>query len=117
MTQEQLREGWEKRLMDEFCVMFERAHRENGFDGDMWAGKMEDFIRQTLLSQRQAYIAEIEGKIEGMKMIVTSEEAYIKREGEYDHEFYEYETGCQTSHNAALDSILTLLQDYKKHEK
>lgn len=37
-------QGWEERLMDEFCVMFERATR----DGDKtdWVGKLETLIKE-----------------------------------------------------------------------
>lgn len=46
--------AWEVQLMDEFCVMFERAHRENGSieSSDYWVDKLEAFIR-TLIKERE----------------------------------------------------------------
>lgn len=38
--------NWEEKLMDKFCVMFERATREN--DETDWVENLENFIRSLL---------------------------------------------------------------------
>lgn len=53
---------WKEKLIDEFCVMFERAHREDGSveSGDYWAEKTENFI-ESLLS---LYTEELKKELE-----------------------------------------------------
>jgi DNA-binding ferritin-like protein (Dps family) len=69
------KETWgEERLMDEFCVMFERAERENGESSEFWVKKLESFITQLLKDQRQELIEEMKrmklwskGNVEGTR--------------------------------------------------
>ena len=46
---------WEKKLMTEFCVMFERAEREDGENGTYWVEKMEVFIQKLLQDERDKW--------------------------------------------------------------
>lgn len=49
-------ENWKEKLMDEFCVMFERADREDA-PGDEWVSRLEDFI-SFLLTRQDAELRE-----------------------------------------------------------
>ena len=44
-------DSWEEKLMDEFCVMFERATRQD--DKTDWVEKLESFISQLLDKARE----------------------------------------------------------------
>lgn len=54
----------EERLMDKFCVMFERANR----DGDAWEIELEIFIKQVIRQEREeAYKEGLNESIESMQ--------------------------------------------------
>lgn len=65
--------SWKEKMMDDFCVMFERATREN--EPIEWAERMEEFIENLFSSNTK----EVEGRtIENVvKMIKTNRNPYM----------------------------------------
>ncbi|MFW6173500.1 MAG: hypothetical protein ACOC5T_07140 [Elusimicrobiota bacterium] len=53
-------------LGDKFCVMFERAGRDNGESGDEWQKKVENFLQTKLSEVKQAERERIIKIIEGI---------------------------------------------------
>jgi len=54
-------ETWEERLMDKFCVMFERAQDETVVE------RLESFISSLLVTERRRVLESVREIIEGMK--------------------------------------------------
>jgi len=70
---------WKESLMDQFCVMFERAHRD-GDDSDEWVIKMETFISKTV-SESLRMAAQ---RVIGLKM-PKYDKSGMKNEAWIDH--------------------------------
>ncbi len=94
---------WEKRLMDEFCVMFERATQKD--DTIDWVEKMENFISHLLTQQRSEIIKKVEElKISGQcrnKPKHTNIAQCIMLDCPLNDKNY----------NQAIDAVLSLLTD------
>lgn len=95
--------------MDEFCVMFERADREDA-PGDEWVPRLEDFIRnlitQTEADTRRAVIEECVELAERARMVMTldMEREFIRIGGIREAR------GQFSAHNLALDGMIAALQ-------
>lgn len=76
-------EEWENELMTQFCVMLDRADRENGESSTEWQEKLENFISQ---QKKEAYNEGIEDSIQILEgtfitplmMTDSQRELYIK---------------------------------------
>ena len=64
-----IQEKWEEEFADEFCVMFERADREENYgeSGNVWKGKCIAYIDSLLSSTLTEYKEKLVGEIAGMK--------------------------------------------------
>lgn len=80
-------ENWEEKLMDDFCVMFERA-------GDDYVERLENFISTLLKSQRDSRDKELR--------------EWAERNKKEDPSKYP-----ECTWNSALDEILSLLKEDK----
>lgn len=74
-------ENWEEKLMDDFCVMFERA-------GDDYVERLENFISTLLKSQRDSRDKELREKIEAKlvpdEITITSNPRWVYNKAKKD---------------------------------
>lgn len=59
MTETHSLGDWRELLMDDFCVMFSRAERD--IEPIDWVERMEEFVENLLLAQKEGFRREIEG--------------------------------------------------------
>lgn len=84
--------GWKEEMVDYFCVMFERASREN--DHIVWEERLEDFISNLLTQQKKEIVEEVSKLVKTTNLVgLTGESAIFANE-----------------YNKALIDVLDILQ-------